>query len=67
MTFKGICDVCGAPITLEFDWSQGMIDYIVQDDGSLITWMRHYATAPEGANPDCAIYSSRVYEVKEEV
>jgi hypothetical protein len=31
--------------------------------GRLITWVRHHATAPEGANPDCAIYSSTVTEV----
>ena len=61
--FRGICDICGAPISLDFGWHEGMIDYLVQDDGKLITWIRHYAAAPPDANPDCAIYSSRVYEV----
>jgi hypothetical protein len=65
--FEGTCDVCGADIALDHDPSQGIIDigYDVETSGEwhIYTWMRHYATAPPGANPDCAVYSSRVDEV----
>lgn len=61
--FEGTCNVCGKPISLEHDpHRDGMIDLLLEN-GRLVTWVRHYATTPEGANPDCAIYSSRVYEV----
>lgn len=60
--FKGTCDVCGKEIGFEWD-EQFMIDYLVDENDKLITWLRHYAIAPKGANPDCAIYSSRVYQV----
>lgn len=64
--FEGTCDICGEPISLDWDFAgPGVIDIGI--DGDLVyTWIRHYATAPEGANPDCAKYFSTVYEVKEE-
>jgi hypothetical protein len=62
--FEGTCDVCGAPIVFEYDRTKGIVDIGIEDDGRVYTWIRHYATAPPEANPDCAIYSSRVYEVK---
>lgn len=62
--FQGTCDVCGAKLALTHDFaSQGIIDYGVTDDGRLYTWRRHYATAPPWANPNCARYSSIVYEL----
>lgn len=64
--FEGTCDVCGAPISTDYDPSQGIIDVGFDDDGRVFTWIRHYATAPPSANPNCAVYSSRVYKVKEE-
>lgn len=63
--FEGLCDVCGEPISLSYDPTQGMIDFAI-DGNRMRTRVRHYATAPEGANPNCAIYSSPVIEVKEE-
>lgn len=60
--FEGTCDVCGEPISLDWDMTQGVIDYLIEDN-LMVTWVRHYATAPPEANPECAIYSSRVYEV----
>lgn len=59
--FEGTCDVCGAPISLDFDRATGIVDIQVAPDGRVGTWMRHYATAPPGANPDCARYSSSVW------
>lgn len=64
--FQGTCDVCGAAISLDFDSNDGIIDYKVSPDGRMITWIRHYATAPKDANPDCAVYSSEVMEVSRE-
>lgn len=62
--YEGTCDVCGAPISTEVDSNVGFIlDIAYTDEGRAFTWIRHYATAPEGANSDCAVYSSRVYEV----
>jgi hypothetical protein len=63
--FEGQCDVCGAPITLDYDTASGVIDYDLMEDGRMRTWIRHYATAPPGANPDCAVYSSVVCAVVE--
>lgn len=62
MHFEGTCDVCGDPISLDWHWKFGIIDYGF-DNEVMFTWMRHYATAPAGANPNCAIYSSRIYLV----
>lgn len=64
--FQGTCDVCGAVIDLEYNTNEGVIDCKAAPDGRTITWIRHYATAPRGANPDCAIYSSEVVEVSRE-
>lgn len=61
--FEGTCDVCGKEIVIEHDPAQGIIDYSFTDEWRVFTWIRHYATAPKDANPDCAVYSSRVYEV----
>jgi hypothetical protein len=58
--YEGTCDVCGAPISLEFDDRDGIIDIGIREEGGVYTWIRHYATAPPGANPDCARYSSEV-------
>lgn len=62
--FEGTCDVCGAPLVYDYDPLTSMIDSDVDSEGRMITWIRHYATAPRGANPDCAIYSSTVTETK---
>jgi hypothetical protein len=60
--FEGACDVCGAQLTMDHCFQvDGLIDYGIESDGRMYTWRRHYATAPVGANPDCAIYSSRVW------
>jgi hypothetical protein len=64
--FEGVCDVCSAAISTDWSLVDGMIDYKIAADGRVITWIRHYATAPAGANPDCAIYSSEVWEVRRE-
>jgi hypothetical protein len=64
--FEGKCDVCHEPIAMDYDSSGGIIDYYI-DQGRMVTWVRHYATAPAGANPDCAVYSSKVFEVKKEL
>lgn len=61
--FRGTCDVCGADIEKEHDLDAILIDYNVMDDGRRQIWIRHYATAPEGADPNCGRYSSKVYEV----
>jgi len=62
--FRGICDVCGDPIEFVYDDEQtGCIDFGIADDGHIYTWIRHYATAPAGADPDCARYFSTVHEV----
>jgi hypothetical protein len=63
--FEGTCDVCGATIQVEWDPSQGIIDYTLDENDRMATWVRHYAKAPPEANPDCAVYSSKVYEVDE--
>jgi hypothetical protein len=63
--YEGTCDVCGAAISLDFDRTRGdMIDIGIEEGGRVYTWIRHYATAPSDANPDCAKYSSRVYLVE---
>jgi len=61
--FEGRCDVCGADIATDYDPKTGIIDIGITEEGRAFTWIRHYATAPPDANPDCAVYSSRVYEV----
>ena len=61
MRFEGTCDVCGETISLEIDPIRDGVDYGITGDGRVYTWVRHYATAPPDANPDCAVYSSRVY------
>lgn len=62
--FEGTCDVCGEAIYLTYDLKRdGMIDYKFNKQGRMVTWVRHYATAPENANPHCAVYSSEVVEV----
>lgn len=61
--FEGTCDVCGETITFDHDSKDGMIDLYPVDDSyenGFGTYVRHYATAPNGANPDCAVYSSLV-------
>lgn len=64
--FEGNCDVCGARIEMDYP-SEGIIDVAFEEDPEdpnryrVYTWMRHYATAPSDADPDCAVYSSRVY------
>lgn len=63
MYFIGECDVCGEAIATKHDPTQGVIDINILEDGRIQTWIRHYATAPDNANPDCAKYSSEVYEV----
>lgn len=60
MKYEGTCDVCGEVLTGEL--SPGY-DVAVDKDDRLYTWTRHYATAPEGANPDCARYFSVVFLV----
>ena len=56
--------MCGALITIDHDPTKGMIDVAMSDfDGPVFTWVRHYATAPEGADPRCAVISSRVFLV----
>ena len=58
--YEGTCDVCGELISMEHDRNvDGIIDYAVTDEGQEYTWIRHIA----GKNPDCSVYSSRVYEV----
>lgn len=64
--FEGICDVCGERISTDWETGSGAIDTGYDEKGRLYTWIRHYATAPEDANPDCAIYSSRVWQVDED-
>jgi hypothetical protein len=61
--FEGSCDVCGGAIALDWHPADGIIDYDIDDDGRMFTWVRHYATAPPGADPRCAVYSSVVREV----
>jgi hypothetical protein len=61
--FRGPCDVCGSQI--EVTLVLGYIDIFITDDDRVGSWVRHYATAPPGADPDCARYSSRVYEYQE--
>lgn len=58
--FEGTCDVCGAAIALD-DTTDALFDIGVTEDGRVYTWIRHYATAPLGADPKCAIYSSVVW------
>jgi hypothetical protein len=59
--FTGPCDICGETIDITLDYADGIYDTGFED-GKVVTWVRHYATAPEGANPDCAKYSSTVYK-----
>lgn len=62
--YLGECDVCGQAIASSFDWAKdGIIDHVITDDGRQQTWIRHFSVAPNNANPDCAKYSSKVYEV----
>lgn len=56
--FEGTCDVCGAALSFDWDYADGIID-IGYDGERSWTWVRHI----EGVNPDCARYSSRVYAV----
>lgn len=56
-TARGTCDVCQQEIVTEID--PMMIDYAFDGD-TVITWVRHYATAPADADPRCAVYSSVV-------
>ena len=62
--FRGTCAVCGEQIEHEWNSNHGMIDYKITDDNKMVTWIRHYGTAPAGANPDCEVYSSEVTEVE---
>lgn len=59
--YAGTCDVCGESITLAFDHSKGIIDIGIGDDDRPYTWVRHL----EGTDPNCKIYSSRVYQLDE--
>lgn len=62
--FEGFCDVCGVALEHIVRPDDGVMDTGFDEEHQVIyTWIRHYATAPAGANPDCAVYSSRVYEV----
>lgn len=63
--FEGKCDVCHESISMTWNWADGIIDYGYDDNNRMFTWMRHYAIAPRGVNPDCAVYSSRVYRVSQ--
>lgn len=65
--FEGTCDVCGEDISLDWDYTNGIIDIGIDDEPNVrpYTWIRHYPKAPPEANPDCAIYSSKVWLVKE--
>lgn len=59
--FEGICDVCGETITFDHDYKDEIIDIYPVDDSyenGIATYIRHYATAPKEANPNCAVYSS---------
>jgi hypothetical protein len=62
--FVGTCDVCGAPLEF-FLGEHDQVDIGVDADFRVYTWIRHYATAPPDADPDCARVSSRVYEEDE--
>lgn len=64
--FKGNCDVCGEELSIEHSFSDALIDYAYDEDGRLCIWTRHYAVAPENANPDCARYFSTVTEYRRE-
>lgn len=64
--FQGTCVVCRTTIDHEYSTGEGVMDHSATPDGRMVTWVRHYATAPVGANPDCAIYSSEVVEVSRE-
>lgn len=62
--FLGVCDVCGKAIAFRHDREkQGIIDFWPSEGG--YTYIRHYAKAPANANPDCDLYSSKVFLVKE--
>lgn len=61
--FEGICDVCGVLFSYDWDPAKGLIDFALTDSGRVYTWIRHYATAPPEADPKCAVYSSRLYEI----
>ncbi len=63
--FAGICDICGEGIAYFYDGSRGIIDIYIDSKNEIIyTYVRHYATAPSNADPDCAKYSSPVYQVE---
>lgn len=63
--FEGTCDVCGEPLTMDFDFeTRGLIDYGYTEDNVMYTWRRHGREGP--IQPACDIYSSTVYEVREE-
>lgn len=69
--FEGTCCVCGERLAFDHDYERdGVIDINLRGrgDGTLQagTWIRHYATAPPGANPDCAVYSSELWEVEDD-
>jgi hypothetical protein len=62
--FVGFCDVCGHSITSSNDHTRdGISDIYITKEGKAYALTRHYATAPEYANPDCAVYSSPVFEI----
>jgi hypothetical protein len=64
--FVGTCDVCGAHLEYVIgERDQVVADMGVDADSRVYTWIRHYATAPPDADPDCARISSRVYEEDE--
>lgn len=63
--YEGSCGVCGENIVFIWDHTDGIVDIGIRinDQGEVTgsyTWVRHYATAPIGANPDCAHYFSEV-------
>lgn len=62
--YLGTCDVCGEPMPATIHVRGTFLgDWAVDDDGTVYTWRRHYATAPPGEDPRCAIYFSRIYRV----
>jgi hypothetical protein len=64
--FEGTCDVCGGLITFAWDRRRVAVMDYSPEAGGLAVRVRHYATAPEGADPNCAIYGSKVREVRRE-
>jgi hypothetical protein len=67
--FRGTCDVCHQPIEVIHDYCDGIIDIGFDAVGEgedeiqwVYTWIRHI----NGPYRECDIYSSRVYEVKDD-